>query len=210
MHLLHMLALSVTLLLVPCHCKAESIFTKDAPGLYKYDIGEWSYGWPKVVTWGENAQLKIGKFCAISQEVVILLDAEHRTDWVTTYTFNALWPQHNHVGHPTTKGNVTIGNDVWIGYQAMILSGVTIGDGAVIGARSVVTKNVPPYAIVAGSPAKVIRYRFPKHTIDRLLNLQWWNWPLYKIQAALPLLTSNRIEEFIRIGEHIVAQEGKS
>lgn len=180
---------------------ANSIWTKD--NLPSYDIGDWSYGTPKVVTWGDKSKLKIGRFCAISQEVVIMLDTEHHIDWVSTYTFNGIWPHMIAQGHPTSKGDVVIGNDVWIGYQAMILSGVKIGDGAVIGARSVVTKDVPPYAIVAGCPAKVIRYRFPQPVIDKLLKFQWWYWPLEKIYTVVPLLTSNQIDLFLYYAEQL-------
>ena len=100
-------------------------------------------------------------------------------------------------GHPATKGNVIIGNDVWIGYKATIMSGVTIGDGAVIGACSVVTKDVKPYEIVAGNPAKVIRKRFSDEIIIQLLKIAWWNWPIEKIKAEIEFLCNNNIEKFI-------------
>ena len=100
-----------------------------------------------------------------------------------TYPFNALFSEGAHItGHPSSKGDIVIGNDVWIGYQSCILSGVTIGNGAIIGAKSVVTKDVPPYAIVAGNPAKFIRYRFPQETIDKLENLAWWDWDISVIK----------------------------
>ena len=83
-------------------------------------------------------------------------------------------------GHPHTKGNVIIGNDVWIGYGAKILSGVSIGDGAVVGAGAVVAKNIPPYAVVVGNPAKIIKFRFKPEDVEILLGIQWWNWPLEK------------------------------
>lgn len=190
-------------LVLPNASYANSVWTKDNLVGPNFDIGEWSYGTPKVLTWDTKSKLKIGKFCAISQEVIVLLDAEHHPEWVTTYTFGGLWPEHVHYGHPGSKGDVIIGNDVWIGYQAMIMSGVKIGDGAVIGARSVVTKDVPPYAIVAGCPAKIIRYRFPEATIERLLTTQWWNWPLHKIHAVLPFLTSPHVNEFLEYIEKL-------
>jgi virginiamycin A acetyltransferase len=179
----------------------DSIWTKDHFNQPNFEIGDWSYGVPKVLTWGTKSKLKIGKFCAIAQDVVIFLEAEHRTDWVSTYTFEGMWPECHHEGHPGTKGDVVIGNDVWIGYQAMILSGVKIGDGAVVGARSVVTKDVPPYAIVAGSPARVVRYRFSQSVIDKLLSIQWWNWSLNKVYVAIPYLTSGNMEEFFKFAE---------
>ena len=94
------------------------------------------------------------------------------------------------------KGDIVIGNDVWIGYEAVVLAGVTIGDGAVIGARAVVTKDVPPYAVVGGVPARLIRRRFPDDTISALLALRWWDWPADKIKPRLSALQAGQIEEF--------------
>ncbi|MDR1760873.1 MAG: CatB-related O-acetyltransferase, partial [Bacteroidales bacterium] len=93
------------------------------------------------------------------------------------------------------KGNIVIGNDVWIGYEALIMAGVHIGDGAIIGARAVVTKDVPPYTIVGGIPAKEIRKRFDKETIDFLLHLQWWNWSIEKIKQNIPYISNADIEK---------------
>ena len=90
-----------------------------------------------------------------------------------------------------------MGNDVWLGYESVILSGVTIGDGAIIGARAVVTKDVPPYTIVGGVPARPIRKRFDNSVIDALLQLRWWDWPVKKIQAHLPAIQAGRIEELL-------------
>lgn len=170
-------------------------------------IGEYTYGNPQVFYWGENAKLVIGNFCSIAENVKIFLGGEHRTDWITTYPFSALefnkiWPEAANIkGHPKTKGDVIIGNDVWIGYSAIILSGVTIGDGAVIGAGSVVTKNVPPYTIVAGNPARPIRKRFPQKVINKLLKIKWWFWPIKKIKKHIPLLCSNNIKEILKLEE---------
>lgn len=93
------------------------------------------------------------------------------------------------------KGDIVIGSDVWIGFEAVILGGVTVGDGAVIGARAVVTKDVPPYTIVGGVPAKPIRKRFSDEVISRLLKLQWWNWPEERIRKNLAAIQSGRITE---------------
>jgi len=93
------------------------------------------------------------------------------------------------------KGDIVIGNDVWIGYEAVILSGVTIGDGAIIGTRAVVTKDVPPYMIVGGVPAKPIRKRFSDNLISELLKLQWWNWSENKIKKNIAAIQSGRIED---------------
>jgi len=158
---------------------------------------------PQVLSWGEGAKLKIGNFCSIAHGVIVFLGGEHRSDWVTTYAFSVTWPEvAGHItGHPKTKGNVVIGNDVWIGLNACILSGVTIGDGAVIGAQAVVAKNVPPYAIVAGNPARVIRYRFDEQVIAKLLAIAWWNWPDAEIAQAMPFLLSDDISSFIKYCE---------
>ena len=96
----------------------------------------------------------------------------------------------------TDKKKVTIGNDVWIGYEAIILSGVHIGDGAIIGARAVVSKDVPPYSIVGGVPAKEIRKRYDPETVDQLCRLKWWDWTYERIQQFLPTLMSGNLEDF--------------
>ncbi|WP_282938340.1 CatB-related O-acetyltransferase [Paenibacillus sp. RC67] len=164
----------------------------------KVTIGEFTYGYPEVRSWGESSILTIGKFCSIADRVTIFLGGEHRPDWVTTYPFNSLMPEFAHIqGHPKTKGNVMIGHDVWIASGATILSGVHVGDGAVIGAGAMVSRHVPPYAIVAGNPAKIIKFRFDEPTIQRLLQIQWWNWPLDRIERAIPYLLSNDISLFL-------------
>ena len=101
-----------------------------------------------------------------------MLDGGHNTHWVTTYPFNVFGNSSQHRDHPTGKGDVIIGSDVWIGYNATILSGVEIGSGALVGANSTVTKNVPPYAIVAGNPAEIIKYRFSEGIIGKLKDLR--------------------------------------
>lgn len=169
-----------------------------------FKIGRETYGNPKVHTWGEGATLGIGSFTSIASGVQIFLGGEHRVDWVTTFPFNILWKEGKDIpGHPKTKGNVQIGNDVWIATEAIIMSGVTIGDGAVIGARAVVTKDVPPYTIVAGNPAAIIKKRFDDKTIQRLLKIRWWDWEDSKIREALPLMLNNEIEKFLEFAESL-------
>jgi acetyltransferase-like isoleucine patch superfamily enzyme len=163
-----------------------------------YKIGRWTYGSPKVLSWGEGATLEIGAFCSIAKGVKIFLGGEHRTDWITTYPFGVVWKRNEIKGHPSTKGDVVIGNDVWLGEDCTILSGVKIGDGAVVGTGAIVVQDVPPYAIVFGNPARVMRYRFDKNTIESLLEIQWWNWSDEKITDNLPLLSNSDIGKFIK------------
>lgn len=164
----------------------------------QHRIGRYSYGDVRVQRHRDGASLTIGAFCSIGAGVKILLGGEHRHDWVTTYPFNILWDKGKGIsGHPRSKGDVIIGNDVWIGTETLILSGVNIGDGAVIGARSVVVDDIPPYAIAAGNPARIVKRRFSEPIIERLLTLKWWEWDDKKIEAAIPLLLSDEIETFL-------------
>jgi acetyltransferase-like isoleucine patch superfamily enzyme len=161
-----------------------------------YEVGRGTYGKPLVHSWGEPSTLKIGKFCSISGNVHILLGGNHRTDWITTYPFPVFWDNAKHTTDQSiSKGDVSIGNDVWIGMGAMILSGVTIGNGAVIGASAVVSKDVPSYSIVAGNPAVVVKKRFPEEDISILEKIQWWDWDDPKIKASMHLLLDSQIEK---------------
>lgn len=178
----------------------------------EHEFGRGTYGSLIIKQWGEGATLKIGSFCSIAAGVQIFLGGEHRPDWVTTYPFNILWPKaKGFMGHPKTKGDVIIGHDVWIGAEAIILSGVSVGNGSVIGARSVVTKSVPPYSIVVGNPARVVRQRFNKSTVERLEAAKWWDWPDDLIQLAMADLLSVDIDAFLENAEadyyHQVAQK---
>ena len=169
--------------------------TAKNPAYAKYDVGEWTFGSPSIVECeGEQGKLKIGKFCSIADNVRILLGGEHNYRLVSSYPFDNLLIRFKQLG-PTvkTKGDVVIGNDVWIGYGAMILSGVTIGDGAVVGAGAVVAKDVKPYAIVAGNPARVIKYRFNKYVIQRLLREKWWDLPWNQLREKIPWLMSSSV-----------------
>ncbi|MDX8480456.1 CatB-related O-acetyltransferase [Mesorhizobium sp. VK24D] len=145
----------------------------------------------------EQAPLSIGSFCSVARDVTIMCDGQHSTDCATSYPINL-----NLLARPEPASNggrergVTIGNDVWLCHGSVILSGVEIGHGAVIGANAVVTKDVPPYAIVGGIPASVIRYRFPEETINKLLAIKWWEWDDEKIKQEAAFLTGP-IEAFI-------------
>ncbi len=165
----------------------------------RISIGRFTYGGAAFKIWGEAESIDIGSYCSISENVTIFGGGEHNSDWVTTFPLRIAYgdPLAEKDGHPATKGKTTIGNDVWIGYGATILSGVTIHDGAVVGACSLVTKDVLPYAIVGGNPAKLLRYRFTDEQIQELLKIQWWNWPHGQIIKFMNLLCSNNIDRFI-------------
>jgi chloramphenicol O-acetyltransferase type B len=160
-------------------------------------IGEGTYGGLRIFDWGDGTKLSIGAYCSFSFGVKVLLGGGH-AQWVTQYPFPGIWPEaKEYEGHITSKGNITIGSDVWVGAEAMILSGVTIGDGAVIGARTLVNKDVAPYEIVVGSPLRVIGYRFDEFVTAELLGIAWWDWPRARIVRALPFLLSPNILDFI-------------
>ena len=145
--------------------------------------------------------LKIGRFCSIACGAKFLFaSANHTTRSLSTYPFPIFFEEWgldaaNVADAWDNKGDIVIGNDVWIGFEAVILGGVTVGDGSVVGARTVVTKDVPPYTIVGGVPAQPIRKRFSDGVIAELLRLQWWNWPEDRIRKKLAAIQSGRIAE---------------
>lgn len=146
-------------------------------------------------------KLKVGKFCSIACGAKFLFtSANHTMHSISTYPFPIFFEKWgldvtNITSAWDNKGDIVIGNDVWIGYEAVVLSGVTIGDGAIIGTRAVVTKDVPPYTIVGGIPAKPIRKRFSDEVISKLLELQWWNWPENRIKENIDAIQSGRIKD---------------
>lgn len=148
-------------------------------------------------------RLVIGRFCSIACGARFLFNsANHAMGSLSTYVFPIFYEEWDH-GMVVTeawdnRGDILIGNDVWIGYEAVILSGVTIGDGAIVAARSVVTKDVPPYTIVGGVPAKPIRRRFDQETIDALLELRWWDWPAEKLAGCLRAIQDGDLEALRR------------
>jgi len=155
--------------------------------LYNYDFSK--------------VKLVIGKFCAIAAETRFIMTGDHKLDAISTYPFPIFqqgWEKAFDVYDLPVKGDIIVGNDVWFGYDSLIMNGVTIGHGAIIAARSVVVKDVPPYAIVAGNPAKVVKMRFDDQTIDRLLKISWWDWDIEKINKHLVTichLDVNRLED---------------
>lgn len=148
-------------------------------------------------------KLIIGKFCSIACGSKFLFNcANHSLKSLSTYTFPLFYEEWElEKSNITTawdnKGDIVIGNDVWIGYEAVIMAGVYIGDGAIIAARAVVTKDVPPYTIVGGTPAKEIRKRFDTEMIQQLLKLKWWDWSTNKIRQCLPYIAEGKLDELL-------------
>ncbi|WKK82278.1 CatB-related O-acetyltransferase [Marivirga arenosa] len=147
-------------------------------------------------------KLIIGKFCMIASDVKFIMNgANHLTDSLSTYPFAIFgrgWENAMQGKSYPHKGDINIGNDVWIGYNATIMAGVNIGDGAIIATNSTVTKDVAPYTIVGGNPATEIKKRFPEDVITKLLELKWWNWDIEKITKNVQNLTGNKIEKLIQ------------
>ncbi len=150
-------------------------------------------------------KLIIGKFCSIACGTKFLFNcANHTLKSLSTYTFPLFYEEWElEKSNITTawdnKGDIVIGNDVWIGYEAVIMASVHIGDGAIIAARAVVTKDVPPYTIVGGTPAKEIRKRFDAEVIQQLLMLKWWDWSADNIRQCLPYIMEGKINELLTI-----------
>lgn len=148
-------------------------------------------------------RLIIGKFCSIACGAKFLFNsANHALRSLSNYTFPLFFEEwglnkKNVASAWDNKGDIIIGNDVWIGYEAVIMAGVHIGDGAVIAARAVVTKDVPPYTIVGGTPARKIRMRFEEETIAKLQQIQWWNWPVEKTRRSLPYIMEGTVDRLI-------------
>ena len=150
-------------------------------------------------------KLVIGKFCSIACGTRFLFNCtNHTLNSLSTYTFPLFYEEwnlekSNVVSAWDNKGDIIIGDDVWIGYEAVIMSGVHVGNGAIIAARAVVTKDVPPYTIVGGTPAREIRKRFDTDVIKRLLMLKWWDWPIDKIRQCLPYIMNGALDELLSI-----------
>lgn len=152
-----------------------------------------------------SCKLIIGKFCQIAYGTkFIMSDANHQMSGFSTYPFFVFgkWAEgcpewENYPLDLSSKGDTIVGNDVWFGHESTVMAGVTIGDGAIIGAKAVVTKNVLPYTIVAGNPAKVTRRRFADDVIEKLCSLQWWNWDYEKITRNIPAITGGDIQKLL-------------
>ena len=156
-----------------------------------------------IISWSDKYKINVGKYTSIGRDCNFFLHANHRADWITTTS--QLWgpvtdqiaQMHMEMGHPTCNGDINVGNDVWIGAKSTVMSGIKINDGSIVAACSVVTKDVPPYAIVGGNPAQVIKYRFTHEQIQHLLNIKWWDWEEEKIKQEAMTLWSSNLDEFI-------------
>lgn len=159
-------------------------------------LGRHSYGGFIVLSGpGNTAVVRVGSFCSIGNRAAFSVGGNHRVDWVSTFPFRAAWGLEGagEDGHPRPESDTEVGHDVWIGAEALILPGVTIGSGAVIGARAVVTRDVRPYAIVVGNPAREVRRRFDDEIVERLLALAWWDRPDEWIAQRIDMLCSDDV-----------------
>ncbi len=162
----------------------------------KYTIGDFAYGVPKLLAFYFQEHLTIGRFSALADNVSIFLSGNHRIDQITGYGFAAsnygtlFTDTPDDTTLTASNGPVVIGNDVWIGRESTIMTGVTIGDGAVVAACSVVNRDVAPYEVVGGNPVKRVRWRFEPEIIELLMRVRWWDWSLEKIKQHAKLLNS--------------------
>lgn len=180
---------------IPKFYRGQHKFRSRYPG---FRIGLGSYGLPIVHDWSEGTTFEVGAFTSIADDVHIFLGGHHRVDWVSSYPFHAFVDEAKMVkGYGGTRGDVIIGNDVWLASGCTILSGVTVGDGAVVAARAVVTRDVEPYSIVAGNPARVIGWRFEPPVRDALRAIRWWSWPEEEVRRISPLLCSEKVDDFL-------------
>jgi hypothetical protein len=161
-------------------------------------LGPGTYGVPPILTFMlDKTCLHVGSYSSLG--ALMMLGGKHPSDRVTTYP-HRIWMGMEGAGEdgfPTPTGDTIVGSDVWLCYEALILSGLTIGDGAIVAAGAVVTKDVPAYAIVGGNPARLIRYRYPEEQREALLDIRWWDWPEHEIRDAVPLLAGDDVDAFI-------------
>jgi len=170
-------------------------------------IGRGTYGCPHIQAFHPSDKVSIGRYCSIGPEVLILAGGGHRTDLPSTYPFRKKFHPGAENRDVVSKGAVVIGHDVWIGARALILSGVTIGHGAVIAGGSVVVKDIPPYVVAGGNPAKVLRQRLPEAQIEAMMKIRWWDWDEERIRGEMASFYEPP-ESFIR--RHLFNQESEA
>jgi acetyltransferase-like isoleucine patch superfamily enzyme len=168
-------------------------------------IGKYTYGAEGIVIRypDGNTNLIIGKYCSIAQNIKVFQKADHHFDWITTYPFGHVnkdvFTKCTGEGIPFSKGDIIIGNDVWIGENVTIMSGVKIGDGAVIAANSHVIGRVKPYSVVGGNPAQFYCFRFRKEVIKKLLEIKWWDWDESKVNEYSNILCSTDYQKILEL-----------
>ena len=181
------------------YSRQQAKFKKRYPN---YIIGAATYGMPIIHDLGEGTTLKIGAYCSIARNVEIFLGANHRIDWISSYPFPAFIEEARHIkNYSVSRGDVIIGSDVWICANCTILSGVTIGHGAVIASGTVISRDVEPYAVMAGNPAKQIKWRFEEPIRSALLKSSWWDWSEDEIKQNVNKLCSSNIKEFLEYAQ---------
>lgn len=168
-------------------------------------VGKYTYGAENITVRypDANSNIIIGSYCSIAQRITIFQKAEHRFDWMTTFPFGHVskdvFRKCNGIGIPLSKGDIVIGNDVWIGEGVTIMSGSKIGDGAVISANSHVMGRVKPYSVVGGNPAQFYCFRFNEDVVKKLLEIKWWNWSEEKIDEYSNILCSTEYEKILML-----------
>ncbi|MGB1110122.1 MAG: CatB-related O-acetyltransferase [Gammaproteobacteria bacterium] len=200
--------------LMPLGAESGIVFLKNVIQNPNIEVGDYSYyhDFEDPASFEKNVlyhfdfigdRLVIGKFCSIACGVKFIMNGgNHRTDWFTNYPFPIFgegWAQAMPESWPN-KGDTVIGNDVWIGYEATIMPGVTVGDGAIIASKSVVTSDVAPYSVVGGNPARLIRKRFDDAVIDELLGIKWWDWDPEKITRNVKAICGGDLERLRSAG----------
>jgi acetyltransferase-like isoleucine patch superfamily enzyme len=163
-------------------------------------MGNMSYYAPNVVKYtGDTGRVIIGNFASVAPDADFYVGGLHRTEWVSQYGLRAMLalPGAHEDGFTHGRGDIVVGSDTWVTNGVTVMSGVTIGDGAVVGTKAVVAKDVRPYAVVVGNPAREIRRRFSDEQVDALLRIRWWDWPTEKVKEHVELLTSPDIDAFI-------------
>ena len=163
--------------------------------MIKYPGHSYSDGPIRIEFANPDAQFRLGKYCSVASNLRVFLGGNHRTDWISTFAFPEYYGEGHAPGQPDTKGDVVVGNDVWIGDSVVIMSGVTIGHGAAIGAYSVVASDIPPYAIAAGNPCRVKKFRFTYGEIKDLIEISWWDWPDDVVRNIYPILQYDNLQE---------------
>ena len=164
---------------------------------YVNSWGNKTYGYPVITCYDGVSKVSVGSYTSIASEVSILLGANHKKGLITTYP-HSLINKKIKQEETNERGDVVIGSDVWIGYRVTIIGPVTIGDGAIIGAGALVVSDVPPYAVVGGVPAKVIKYRFPQEEIDLLLGDPWWEKTEDEIKNMEKFLYAGDVKSFVQ------------